>query len=175
MLRLLCAAVLLSVGAVLLAAEPSPEEQKRLEATKKQEEFKKEYSSKDPNEQLKALDLLDVTTNPESWAFLISAVRQNPSKTVRLAAFKKLCAVPAKTPKLGETLANLFQEAVKPSEVETRIEFAQEMGKSEFKYAIFEALADYGSKLRYPDLYSGTWTGRNQGGGGTLSTIGGDP
>lgn len=124
------------------------------EDIQKQNEFRKLYTDKSQPDHMKALAILDGSTSPTTWELLIAVVRNDPNKDVRFAAFKRLCAMPARTPKLAETLGNLFDE-VKPSDADARTAFASEMGASEFKYAIYEQMVDYGSKMGYPDLVTG--------------------
>jgi hypothetical protein len=145
MFRTVCAIVLLSVCGAALSADVSTDERDKLNA------FRNAYQDKSQPDHLKTLAMLDGLTTPATWELLTAVVRGDPNHEVRLAAFKRLCGMPTRTPKLAETLANLFDE-VKPSDAEMRTAFAAEMGASEFKYTIFEQLVDYGSKMGYPDL-----------------------
>jgi len=164
MFRTACALALsLAAGVVVLAADVSFEE------VKKQEEFKKAYVDRSQPDHLKTLALLAGATHPSTWEILSTVAAQDPSKEVRAAAFKMLCPMPARTPKLAEQLVALFKE-VKFNEADVRSKYAEEMGKSEFKYSIYEALADYGSKMRYPDLVTGNVRG-GLGGGDPNKTI----
>jgi len=161
MFKTACAMALLFAGvAAVLAADSSFEE------AKKQEDFKKAYLDRSQPDHLKTLALLDGAKDPSTWEILVQVARQDPSKEVRFAAVKMLCGMPARSPKLAEVLVSLFEE-LKFNEAEVRAKYAEEMGKSEFKYTIYQALADYGSKMRYPDLITG-----NPGGG---VGVGGDP
>ena len=155
MFRFCCALLILGCVSATGWAGEIPDED-----FKKQADFRKAYNNKEANEQVKALDLLAGSKHPSTWDILITVVNVNPSKAVRLAAFKLLCPMPARNIKLAQTLVALF-EAVKPSDIEARIAYAKEMANSEFKYPVYEALVEYGSKLRYPDLV----TGFRQGGG----------
>jgi len=168
MFRTLCVAMLLvpcGTG-VLRAADLSSEERD------KQNEFKKAYNDRTQPDHLKALALLDGLQHPSTWDLLIQVARNDPAKDVRLAAFKRLCPMPARTPKLAETLASVFED-VKFNDSEMRCAYGAEMANSEFKYSLFEALADYGSKLRYPDLVTNLG-GQNQRQGGGIS-VSSDP
>ncbi|MGD0089302.1 MAG: hypothetical protein ABSE73_05220 [Planctomycetota bacterium] len=164
MRKVVCAILLLFAGeAVLPAADASFDEMK------KQEEFKKTYSSQPDH--LKALALLEGASHPSTWELLIKVARVDASPEVRYAAFKMLCAMPAHTPKLAETLATLFGE-LKNNDIEARTKYAEEMAQSEFKFQICETLAGYGANLRYPSLYTGA---PPPGAGGGASFSGGDP
>jgi hypothetical protein len=158
--RVLCVAGFLTLALGVLAGEPAQED------AGKRMMFNKLYGSKDVQDQLKAVELLDDVTQSATTEMLLTVARGNPAKEVRFAAFKKLCAVPARDPRLAGTLAELFK-AVKPTESEAKVQYAQEMGKAEFKYPAYEAMVDYGSKLRYPELVSGYRPEGNRGGGGT--------
>jgi len=131
-------------------------------------------SSPERIEHMKAIALLEGATHPSSAELLSLVIQVNPNKEVRVAAYKALCQMPSPDPRLSMVLVNLFKN-IKPNDMDERLEFAEQMKFSEFKYSIFEVLSDWGTKLRYPDLltnYNNTNSGSAGGGNGT---VGGDP
>ncbi|HYG74119.1 MAG TPA: hypothetical protein VEK08_03860 [Planctomycetota bacterium] len=164
MLLLLCAIALSHVHAGIPAEDLA-----------KQEEFKKVYNSQYRQDHLAALEKLEGSTHVSTWQILSTVVSVNPFPEVRTAAFKRLSQMPATDPYLSQILVQHFQ-SLKPNDVDLRIAFAECMGNSEFKYAIFEAMSEYGSKMRYPEFLNLDGY-RNEGGkaGSMNGTIGGDP
>lgn len=162
-----CAVMLASTSA-FCAQGVSPEEKE------KQTAFRKAYATPDPAERAKALEQLEGATHPSTSELLSVVARTDPAKETRLAAYKVLSKMPARDAGLSQLLTALFQN-IKFSETETRLDFAEQMGNSEFKYAICEALADYGGKLRYPELWTGNRPGNNANPGLGGGAVGGDP
>lgn len=173
MVRWLSLAVLFfaAVGSVR-AENVAPEE------LQKQAEFKKLYATGERVDQVKAADALDGASHPSSRQLLSTVVTSTPYAEVRNAHFARLAKMPATDPGLSVLLANLFRQ-LKPTDIEGKTDFAKAMKPSEFKFAIYEALAEFGSKLRYPDLYTGNYNNNNRtgraGGGGGMAGVGGDP
>ena len=138
------------------AATPlSPEE------SKKQDEFKKAYENTGKKDRVEAVQKLDGCTHPSSVQMLQTVIAIDTFPEVKGAAFRVLSSLPATDPSVSQMLAQLF-DSLKPNDFESHLEFVPQMRNSEFKYAVFEQLCDYGSKLRYPDLI-------------TYSQYGGDP
>lgn len=172
MVRWLSLAVLFlaAVGSVR-AENVSPEEMQ------KQNEFKKLYATGERVDQVKAADALDGASHASSRQLLATVVSTTTFPDVRNAHFARLAKMPATDPGLSVVLAQLFRQ-LKPTDIEGKTEFAKAMKPSEFKYAIYEALSEFGSKLRYPDLYTGNYNNNNRtgrAGGGGMSGVGGDP
>jgi hypothetical protein len=170
MVRVICAVAiaLAGLGSAWAAAEPvSPTAQK-------QQDFKKMYGSADASERVKAVAELDGLTDSDTLSLLHYVVANDKIDSVRSAAFEQLTKVPARTPAHANILVALFQ-TVKPTDVELRLEMARLMANSQFKYAIADALSDFGSKLRYPDPWKGVHQGRSQSAGGGASTTTIDP
>jgi len=160
-----------AVGSVR-AENVSPEE------SQKQAEFKKLYATGERVDQVKAADALDGASHASSRQLLATVISTTTFPDVRNAHFARLAKMPASDPNLSVVLANLFRQ-LKPTDIEGKTEFAKAMKPSEFKYAIYEALSEFGSKLRYPDLYTGNYNNNNRtgraGGGGGMAGVGGDP
>jgi hypothetical protein len=159
--------LVLSASAAVKAATVSPEE------LQKQNEFKKAMSSPERIDHMKALALLEGATHPSSAELLSLVIQVNPNKEVRLAAYKALSQMPSPDQRLATVLLNHFKN-IKPNDMDERLEFAEQMKNSEFKYLIFETLSDWGTKLRYPDLLT-NYNNNNSGNAGGNGTIGGDP
>ena len=155
---------LLLVGCTWVqAANISPEE------AQKQTEFKKAYgAARDAAEREKSLQLLEGLTHPSTVSLLLAVLNSDQEKVVRSEAFRVLSKFPAHDMSLAQTMVNIFN-AVKPSDLDTKIEYARLMGNSEFKVIILDALADFGSKLRYPDFYN---TNNSNTGGNTTPGVG---
>jgi hypothetical protein len=152
---------------VVRAENVSPEERD------KQSEFKKAFASLERTDHLKAIELLEGCTHPSTRQLLAAVITTSKYPEVKHAAFARLSMMPATDPSLSILLANLFKQE-KPTDVETKCEYAKAMKNSEFHYAPYEAMADYGSKLRYPDLFTGGYRSNTVRAGGT-GTNGGDP
>jgi hypothetical protein len=159
--------MLVCVSRFVAAANVSPEE------LQKQNDFKKGMSSPERLDHVKAVALLEGATHPSSAGLLSTVVQVDPNKEVRLAAFKLLCQMPAKDPGMSQVLVNHFKN-IKPNDTDERLEFAEQMKFSEFKYLIFETLSEWGTKLRYPDLLT-NYNNNNSGNAGANGTVGGDP
>lgn len=127
------------------ASQLSPEE------LKKQNEFKKAYENPGKKDRVDAVHILDGCAHPTTMAILNTVIATESFTEVKVAAFRILTTIPATDPGLSQMLAQVF-DSLKPNDVETHIEFAAQMRNSEFKYAVYEVMADYGSKMRYPDL-----------------------
>jgi len=168
MLRIISFIVLFASVAPVQCGTP-PEDLKR------QEEFKKAYSSPHRLDHVSALDLLDGSTHMSTWQMLSTVVSVDPFVEARTAAFKKLSLMPATDPGLSTVLVHHFQ-ALKPTDIEQRIAYAELMGNSEFNYSIVEALSEYGGKMRYPEFITmDGYRDNNSGRPGMNGTIGGDP
>lgn len=139
---------LLAFAGGLAAEELSPDE------AKAQAEFKKAYVGDDKTMKLKALDLLDGGVHPSTRDLLLTVVRREQEKELRVAALARYAKIPAGDPRPALAIVELFN-AVKLNDVEGHLELAGPMKDFEFKYAVCEALAAYGSKLRYQDLVTG--------------------
>lgn len=161
--------LLLAASTSILAQNIAPEE------LQKQNDFKKMYSTGERTDQLKSIELFEGATHASSRQILTTVVTTSQFSEIRNAAFLRLSQMPATDPGLSLHLANLFR-SLKPTDIEGKVEFAKAMKNSEFKYSIHEALTEYGSKLRYPDLYTGPMGGgRTVSPGGNTTGNGGDP
>lgn len=165
-----------SVAVLLLAASTSVFAQNIApEELQKQNDFKKMYATGERTDQLKSIELFEGATHPSSRQILTTVVSTSQYTEIRNAAFLRLAQMPATDPGLSLHLANLFR-SLKPTDIEGKVEFAKAMKHSEFKYSIHEALSEYGSKLRYPDLYTGPMGGgRTVSPGGNTTGNNGDP
>jgi hypothetical protein len=140
----------------------------------KQDEFRKLYSSNEKQGQLSALERLDGAVHPSSRDMLFVVCSTSTIDDVKTAAYARMAAMPQRDASVSVQLAGLFRD-VKPNDVDVKVAYVKAAKASEFKYALYEAFCEYGSKLRYPDLF--TDAPRNNGGkktGGT-GTTGGDP
>jgi HEAT repeat protein len=139
-------AVAIFCMAALATQAATPEEQK------KQEEFKKAFASPDKAVRIKAIESLDGSTDP-AVVNLLRAVMGDPERDVRLAAYTGISKFPAHDLSVAQLLAKMFNE-LKPDDLDTHCDYGKAMANCEFKAPLIEALADYGSKRRYPDLVS---------------------
>lgn len=145
---------LMTVAVLALTAHwtqaATPEEQK------KQDEFKKAFASPDKAVKLKAIESLEGSTDP-GVLNLLRAVMGDPERDVRLAAYTAISKFPARDYSVAQMLAKMFSD-LKPDDVDTRCDYGRAMANCEFKTPLIEALADYASKRRYPDLVTVTGT-----------------
>jgi len=156
MRRLAVFVVLLSLSGALRAASAlSPDEQK------KQNDFKKAYSTSEMLDRVKSLEMLDGAEHPSTWQILAIVASSDQAKEVRLAAFKMLSKVPAHDPGVAHQLCAIFG-AIKPMDIEQRLEFIPPLANSEYRFEIISMLVEMGSKMRYPDLVNGAYA--NSGG-----------
>ncbi len=137
----------------------SPEEQT------KQNEFRKAYGAPGKLDRVEAVKKLEGCTHPSTIGMLQTVISSDTAVEVKTAAFRIISTVPATDPGLSTMLVQLFN-SLKFSDFDTHLAFASEMRNSEFKYAVFEALSDYGAHLRYPDLVSGNVQTNSPGIGG---------
>jgi hypothetical protein len=121
----------------------------------KQADFRKAYGNIDKAERVKAVELLEGFAHPSTLQMLSTVVNTDRDEDVKKAAFHTLAKAPAHDPSVAQLLVNLFNQ-VKPNDVPLRIEYAKLMEPTAFKYPVAECLADWGSKQRYPDRFSGT-------------------
>jgi hypothetical protein len=135
----------------------------------KQQQFKKLYGNNDPTERVTAVAELDGLTDAETLKMLHYVVVNDKAGIVRAAAFEQLTKVPTRNGNHANMLVALFQ-LVKMTDMDLRLDMARMMANSQFKYAVTDALADFGSKLRYPDPYTGTVNRQNHSGGGASTT-----
>ncbi|MCY3019183.1 MAG: hypothetical protein NTW87_09175 [Planctomycetota bacterium] len=133
----------LAAGCCALSAAVSPEE------TQKQNDFKKAYAAADKNDRKNALQLLNGLTDPSTLALLTSACNNDSDKDVRLEAFRVLSLVPARDTSVAQALVGIFQRI---GDFDQKLEYATHLTNSKFKAAATAAVADWGSRLRYPDL-----------------------
>jgi hypothetical protein len=142
--------LLVFVSAAAFAASASPEE------VEKQNAFKKSYGSQVTNDRLAALANLEGCTHTSTWQLLYTVATVDAAKEVRIDAFKKLAAMPARNPGLAKMLAMAFNATRMKDEKDTseiKQAFAEAMEKVEFKFDIGNAMTDYFHKnLRYPDI-----------------------
>jgi hypothetical protein len=131
------------------AGNASPEE------LAKQQEFKKAYASQDKVERVKAVEMLEGFTHPSTLQMLTTVFSSDRDEDVKKAAFHTIAKAPAHDPGVAQLLVNMFNQ-VKPNDVPLRIEYAKLMEPTAFKYPVADCLADWGSKQRYPDRFSGT-------------------
>ena len=141
----------------LPAAALSPEE------SDKQKEFNKTYRNPDHAERQKSLAILAGAASPSSWNMLANVVRTDPDKDVRAEAARTLCHEPARDASLAQMTVSVFQ-SIKPTDVDAKLDMAAAMQSSEFKTEIINVLADFGSRLPYPDLR----TANRPAGGGAI-------
>jgi hypothetical protein len=119
---------------------------------KKQNDFRDKYRGALSSEQrLAAVKLLDGCRHPTSQQLLQSVVETETRKEIRIAAFEMLCAYPAHDLSLEQSLIALFNRT-KPSDLDERMAYARATTRLEFKCAMYDVIADFVSKMRYPDL-----------------------
>lgn len=132
------------------AGTVSPEE------TAKQTEFKKAYGTQVTKDRIAAVDLLDGLTHPSTLTLLTTVANTDMDKDVRVAAVKKIAAVPSRTPANARMLAQMFTNArMKDPKDTTALKqgIAEAVAGSEFKYDLGAAMTDYFHRnLRYPDM-----------------------
>lgn len=155
MAQLVVAFAFFMIGCAQAATPLSPEE------LKKQNEFKKAYDNPGKKDRVEAVHMLDGCTHPSTISILNTVIATETFTEVKAAAFRQLSTIPVTDPALSQMLAQIF-DSLKPNDFEAHLEFVPQMRNSEFKYALYEVMSDYGSKLRYPDLI-------------TNSQYGGDP
>lgn len=152
-MKAICLIALCGAG-VLHAAAPSPEE------VKKQGEFKKAYGSQVTKDRLAALESLTDCTHPSTMTLLSTVATSDADKEVRIEAFKKLAAMPARNSSVAKMLTQIFTTAKLKEEKDTaelKQKYAEAAVKSEFKFDLGTAMTEYFHRnLRYPDLVVGT-------------------
>jgi len=125
------------------------------EEAAKQAEFRKAYANIDKSERSKAVSLLEGLLHPSSLQMLATVAMSDRDDEVKKDAVGTLAKAPAHDPSVSKMLVTIFQ-AVKPSEIDERLAYARLMTGSQIKYPVVEVLADWGSKQRYPERFTGT-------------------
>jgi hypothetical protein len=125
------------------------------EEAKKQDEFREKYKSALSSElRLAAVKLLDGCHHPSTAKLLQAVVETETRKEIRIAAFEMLSTFPAHDLTLEQLLIALFNRS-KPTDLDERMAYARATKGLEFKCAIYDVVADFVSKMRYPDLLHG--------------------
>ena len=122
---------------------------------KKQDDFREKYrTALSTDQRMAAVKSLDGCHHVTTSRLLETVVENETRKEIRIAAFELLCTFPAHDLNLEQLLITLFNRS-KPSDLDERMAYARATKGLEFKCAIYDVIADFVSKMRYPDLLSG--------------------
>lgn len=126
------------------------------EESAKQAEFKKAYGTQVTKDRIAAVDLLDGFSHPSTVTLLSTVANTDMDKDVRIAAVKKMAAIPSRSPATARMLAQMFTNArMKDPNDTTALKqgIAEAASGSEFKFDLGVAMTDYFHRnLRYPDM-----------------------